>query len=288
MAHMTKVNGTAYEIVGGSTKVNGTDYDIIKGKTKVGGTDYDIEFNTTPSYYWVGWNSATWNQVYDLCRAKQNGEIDSFPADVVPGKSKYFGLYMKSDNTHGMPTTTTYYPAYIVRVDNNKGTITVLLNFSKSVRWGSSKAYGISLNGGRCMLKTFLTDLLDTSYTYWVGGFNPTTYMCRANTRYSVYATSKTAYSTLTQTNQKLFVPCARELLTSSSIETGLDSNYSSDIQQGIYDVRSLKFGFWTASQKPIGSSNCGAVYVDNPSTSTTSVVSLNTFENFCILAEIG
>lgn len=285
MAHITKVNGTAYEIVGGSTKVNGTDYDIIKGKTKVGGTDYDIEFDT--GFTWNGWNNATWQDIVNLCKAKQDGVIDSFPADVVPGKSKNFGLYMKSGNTHNMPTTTTYYTAYIVRVNNNKGTITVLLNFSKSMRWGSSKAYGISLNGGRCILSTFLTDLLDTSQTFWVGGFNPTR-MCRANTRYSVYATSQTAYSTLTQTNQKLFVPCARELLTSSSIETGLDSNYSSNIQQGIYDVRSLKFGFWTASQKPIGSSNCGAVYVDNPSTSTTSVVSLNTSKNVCILAEIG
>ena len=44
MAHITKVNGTAYEISGGKTKINGTGYGIAGGKTRVNGTGYDISF----------------------------------------------------------------------------------------------------------------------------------------------------------------------------------------------------------------------------------------------------
>ena len=54
MAHITKVNGTAYEISGGKTKVNGTAYGIAGGRTKVGGTGYDISFGTPLSTLAVG------------------------------------------------------------------------------------------------------------------------------------------------------------------------------------------------------------------------------------------
>ena len=113
MAHMTKVNGTAYEIVGGSTKVNGTDYDIIKGKTKVGGTDYDIEFDTN-SFNWVGWNNATWQDIVNLCKAKRDGVIDSFPSDVYVQRGKYLAM-LKSTSSY---TAGSYY-AYLVRVKEN-------------------------------------------------------------------------------------------------------------------------------------------------------------------------
>lgn len=44
MAHKTKINGTTYDINGGSCKVNGTKYNINKGRTKINGTGYDITF----------------------------------------------------------------------------------------------------------------------------------------------------------------------------------------------------------------------------------------------------
>lgn len=113
MAHMTKVNGTAYEIVGGSTKVNGTDYDIIKGKTKVGGTNYDIEFDTN-SFTWNGWNNATWQDIVSLVQAKKDGVIDSFPDDVVVGQKKLLQLLSSSS-----PWYAGQWYAYLVAIDTN-------------------------------------------------------------------------------------------------------------------------------------------------------------------------
>lgn len=54
MAHKTKINGTSYEISGGTTKVGGTKYSISKGRTKVGGTNYDISFKKPLSEFSVG------------------------------------------------------------------------------------------------------------------------------------------------------------------------------------------------------------------------------------------
>ena len=48
MAHITLMNGTAYEINGGNTLVSGTAYSIDKGKTLVGGTAYEIGFGEWP------------------------------------------------------------------------------------------------------------------------------------------------------------------------------------------------------------------------------------------------
>ena len=44
MGHFTKIDGTAYEIIGGKTKIGGTIYDVAGGKTKIGGTGYSINF----------------------------------------------------------------------------------------------------------------------------------------------------------------------------------------------------------------------------------------------------
>lgn len=44
MAHKTKVNGTNYELTGGTTRVNGTNYHIASGKTYINGTIYPILF----------------------------------------------------------------------------------------------------------------------------------------------------------------------------------------------------------------------------------------------------
>jgi hypothetical protein len=40
------------------------------------------------SYPWVGWANANWSDIYNLCKAKQNGDIEAWPADVVLGATK--------------------------------------------------------------------------------------------------------------------------------------------------------------------------------------------------------
>ena len=47
MGQTTKINGTAYDIIGGRTLIGGTGYNIKKGRTLIGGTGYDINFNVT-------------------------------------------------------------------------------------------------------------------------------------------------------------------------------------------------------------------------------------------------
>lgn len=50
-----------------------------------------IYFNTHliwESSRWPGWANATWEDVYNLCKAKQNGDIDAWPDDVVLGATK--------------------------------------------------------------------------------------------------------------------------------------------------------------------------------------------------------
>lgn len=52
-----------------------------------------IYFNThliweAASFEWVGWANATWEDVYNLCKAKQEGKITTWPDDVVLGATK--------------------------------------------------------------------------------------------------------------------------------------------------------------------------------------------------------
>ena len=52
-----------------------------------------IYFNThliweAPSFEWPGWANATWEDVYNLCKQKQNGGITAWPDDVVLGATK--------------------------------------------------------------------------------------------------------------------------------------------------------------------------------------------------------
>lgn len=44
MSHKTMINGTAYEVSGGSALVDGTDFQLGGGKTIVSGTAYDVPF----------------------------------------------------------------------------------------------------------------------------------------------------------------------------------------------------------------------------------------------------
>ena len=65
MAHKTLINGTAYDVVGGTTLVNNTGYKISKGVTLIGGTQYDIGFDSGVSFDWGtdgGTVDASWAQ----------------------------------------------------------------------------------------------------------------------------------------------------------------------------------------------------------------------------------
>lgn len=48
--HMVLIDGTAYEIKGGSVMVGGTVYQLTKGRTLIGGTGYDIPFANSNTY----------------------------------------------------------------------------------------------------------------------------------------------------------------------------------------------------------------------------------------------
>ena len=52
-----------------------------------------IYFNThliweAANFEWPGWANATWEDVYNLCKQKQNGDITAWPDDVVLGATK--------------------------------------------------------------------------------------------------------------------------------------------------------------------------------------------------------
>lgn len=67
-----------------------------------------IYFNThliweAASFEWVGWANATWEDVYNLCKAKQEGKITTWPDDVILGATKETTL---STPILGTPTFT--------------------------------------------------------------------------------------------------------------------------------------------------------------------------------------
>ena len=72
MAHKTLINGTAYEISGGTTRVSGTSYKINNGKALIGGTAYDISFMLPPDVVNV-WSGEHQAYVSLNCIAYGNG-----------------------------------------------------------------------------------------------------------------------------------------------------------------------------------------------------------------------
>lgn len=93
----TLISGTAYTIDHGNTLISGTGYEIDHGLTLIGGTSYDIELAAAGSSPyslsdWPGWSSASWEDVNNLCYAKQQGYISAWPSDVVLGATKKVDL----------------------------------------------------------------------------------------------------------------------------------------------------------------------------------------------------
>ena len=121
MAHKTLIGGTAYNVVGGSTLVGGTQYSIAAGKTLVNGTAYSLSFDAGVPYSlddWPGWDNADWEDINNLCYAKQQGYIDSWPNDVVVGGTKSVTL------TASVSGTTTHNVMIIGMDQDAEGTLT--------------------------------------------------------------------------------------------------------------------------------------------------------------------
>lgn len=114
----TLINGTAYTIDHGNTLVNSTQYTIDHGNTLVNGTQYKIEFAAGPSFNWVGWDNADWQDINNLCYCKQQGYIDAWPDDVVVGATKSVTL------TSALAGTTTHNVTLIGRDQDGDGTLT--------------------------------------------------------------------------------------------------------------------------------------------------------------------
>ena len=71
MAHKTRINGTAYDIVGGMTRVNGTSYSVKNGKVLINGTGYDISFILPPAALDIWSGSTLGNEI--TCITYANG-----------------------------------------------------------------------------------------------------------------------------------------------------------------------------------------------------------------------
>ena len=56
------------------------------------------------SYNWVGWENATWQDIYNLCKAKQRGDIRLYPSDVVLGATKWTTVHSSSPTYNGTAT----------------------------------------------------------------------------------------------------------------------------------------------------------------------------------------
>ncbi len=86
MAQKTLINGTAYEISGGSVLKDGTKYQIGGGKTLVGGTGYDIVISRPIIITVTGGSTQTGNRARAYVR--YNGEeYASGSFEVQPGET---------------------------------------------------------------------------------------------------------------------------------------------------------------------------------------------------------
>lgn len=91
-----------------------------------------IYFNThliweAPS--WAGWANATWEDVYNLCKAKQQGEITDWPNDVVLGATKETTL---STAVSGLTT----YTMRIIGLDiDGSGVVTFDCNHTGNIQF---------------------------------------------------------------------------------------------------------------------------------------------------------
>ena len=100
MAHKTRVNGTIYDVKGGTCLVNGTRYDIQKGRTLIGGTGYDIEFAKT---YDPVFSNNTWGQIIAACNNNEvpdTWEVGNSKTMTIGGKNYQIDIIGKNHDTY--------------------------------------------------------------------------------------------------------------------------------------------------------------------------------------------
>lgn len=96
-------------------------------------------FSEPSAFEWVGWSSATWEDVYNLTKAKQSGTITAWPDDVVLGATKALSL---STAVLGTSSTT----MRIIGLDHDaSGTITfqTVNTLSTKTKWTSDTGAGL-------------------------------------------------------------------------------------------------------------------------------------------------
>lgn len=175
----TLINGTAYEIDHGNTRVNGTNYTIDHGITRVNGTNYNIALAAASSgggnWSWPGWSSATWQDINNLCKAKQSGDIASWPSDVVVDTSEKSLTFDSTPTSCGLAATVT---TRVRALDELPGTITFCIVNDPSAQTTLSAGQTIwseSYNRTRCQslvtigseVTDYLVPVVKRSSTNW-------------------------------------------------------------------------------------------------------------------------
>lgn len=292
MAHMTKVNGTAYEIVGGSIKVNGTDYDIIKGKTKVGGADYDIEFDTG-EWVWPGWDNATWYDVNKMCVEITNGNLPTWPDDVITGATKMISMYMDDGGTE--TNVSTYdnqydYKAYVARktiLASGEAYLECLIVFpNKSLRWANNSGYNTTFASSN--IQTF-AGTITGSHFHWgtkADGFSlDFLHSKRASITWYIKNSSDSTgtYLGVSAGGKKVFTVLNKKQLIPTPTLTSFDGYIEAS-----YDVSQITEPFWTVSQDKINPSQVGAIYITNPSNGSAEPRNLTSYGKIALLFAIG
>ena len=83
---------------------------------------------------WLGWDNATWEDVYNLCKQKQEGEITAWPDDVVLGATKETTL---STEVSGLTT----YTMRIIGLDiDGSGVVTFDCNHTGNIQLQDSQS----------------------------------------------------------------------------------------------------------------------------------------------------
>lgn len=139
------------------------------------------------------WETATWKDIYDLCKAKQAGTITEWPEDVVLGATKTLSL---STAVLGTSSTT----MRIIGLDHDgAGTITfqtvnTLANTTKWASGADTPAAG-SWSGSKSLVRSYCSDF----YNYceaksYIKSVSKKTYFVSSASASKYQTTSETAF----------------------------------------------------------------------------------------------
>lgn len=243
----TLINGTAYTIDHGNTRVNGTNYTIDHGITRVNGTNYNIALAAASSgggnWSWPGWSSATWQDINNLCKAKQNGDIASWPSDVVKNQSEKTLSFSTSPYSYtGFGDTVT---VRLRELDELPDTLTfsVLINTSTMAKmpYGATRVWSTSNARSACQQlyndaipenKSYIVPVVKRTSTNWDSRYPPAEDITEDTTDY-------------------FFLPAQYELIAgfyhNSSMSSSLEGTvYNNTLKQSLYNSGMSRLGvYW-------------------------------------------